>query len=747
MPARAQRLWLLSLLLLAAAAAGLSPKLEVTQGDILELTLINDIPPSVPNVAGGISIHFHGFNMRGAPWFDGVAYIETCPVAPGASFKYRFQVNEMPGTYFWHGHTGADRGDGLAGLVIVHPRKGDTLPVAVQYDEERTLFLSDWWHTSSAALAMPLNRPFDSARQTNDTGGFAWVNDPQSLLINSRGCYLDCALGPGGSKDPVNCSIPAANYWIGPGRSAQQTWASAVNPGCAHENVTVEAGKTYLFRIINSASLPYQTVCFEGHDVTIVAADAVPVKPIAASKFKGCIDINSGQRYDVLLTANKAAGNYWIATSVQFRPGSPSGYAVLRYKGAAEALPTTPLPQPGSVTPWTVEQEAQIVMNSQLKNYTNKGVAGGVFREAISQACPLARLPACRSVGWLAVLRPCTLQTAEPCNARWRWCPINPHLLQVPNATVSLLLNITQPLMEQTGQIRWALNNVAGQVRAGAVCVQARGLCRCWGRAPPGTELCARCLPLPAQLASSFQGRGSQPTMPLQRLSPRLPQNPAPCKPLLDLVYDDPRWVQKNVVPSKDYLQSGFNSSALGTQLTHDGKGKVDVFLTTPGKANPPPVYPTAGTHLIPLKKGEVADMVLQNLNANANNGDYRGEAGTNRTAQEQHPFHLHGHHFWLLGSGLGVYDPVANASSLNTANPPLRDTATLPQGGWVVLRFRADNPGYMGQMLMLAEALDDLPRRPAGLPRCPSTCFSNAAPWKHSYVRKEWGSTGYEIP
>ncbi len=28
--------------------------------------------------------------------------------------------------------------------------------------------------------------------------------------------------------------------------------------GCSHENITVEAGKTYLLRIINSASLTYQ---------------------------------------------------------------------------------------------------------------------------------------------------------------------------------------------------------------------------------------------------------------------------------------------------------------------------------------------------------------------------------------------------------------------------------------------------------------------------------------------------------
>jgi len=33
---------------------------------------------------------------------------------------------------------------------------------------------------------------------------------------------------------------------------------------------------------------------------------------------------------------------------------------------------------------------------------------------------------------------------------------------QMPDATLSMLLNITQPLMNQTGQLRWAINNVAG---------------------------------------------------------------------------------------------------------------------------------------------------------------------------------------------------------------------------------------------------------------------------------------------
>ena len=58
------------------------------------------------------------------------------------------------------------------------------------------------------------------------------------------------------------------------------------------------------------------------------------------------------------------------------------------------------------------------------------------------------------------------------------------------------------------------------------------------------------------------------------------------------------------------------------------------------------------------------------------------------------HPVHLHGHDFWILGRGSGVFDPVKNFTSLNFNNPPRRDVTFLPAGGWVVLAFEADNPG-----------------------------------------------------
>lgn len=57
--------------------------------------------------------------------------------------------------------------------------------------------------------------------------------------------------------------------------------------------MTVEAGKTYRIRMINAGSLVFFTVCFAGHNVTIIAADSFPVTPLSVS----CVDINLGQRY------------------------------------------------------------------------------------------------------------------------------------------------------------------------------------------------------------------------------------------------------------------------------------------------------------------------------------------------------------------------------------------------------------------------------------------------------------------
>jgi len=61
-------------------------------------------------------------------------------------------------------------------------------------------------------------------------------------------------------------------------------------------------------------------------------------------------------------------------------------------------------------------------------------------------------------------------------------------------------------------------------------------------------------------------------------------------------------------------------------------------------------------------------------------------------TATVPHPIHLHGHDFYILGQGTGTYD--ADTTSLSLTNPPRRDVAMLPGGGYLVIAFVTDNPG-----------------------------------------------------
>ncbi|KAI0400497.1 multicopper oxidase [Xylaria palmicola] len=56
------------------------------------------------------------------------------------------------------------------------------------------------------------------------------------------------------------------------------------------------------------------------------------------------------------------------------------------------------------------------------------------------------------------------------------------------------------------------------------------------------------------------------------------------------------------------------------------------------------------------------------------------------------HPFHLHGHDFYILAQV-----PMAtfsDSSELNLSNPPRRDVAMLPATGFLAIAFQNDNPG-----------------------------------------------------
>ncbi|KAH8376771.1 hypothetical protein KR093_001265, partial [Drosophila rubida] len=73
-------------------------------------------------------------------------------------------------------------------------------------------------------------------------------------------------------------------------------------------------------------------------------------------------------------------------------------------------------------------------------------------------------------------------------------------------------------------------------------------------------------------------------------------------------------------------------------------------------------------------------------------------------TFYANHPFHLHGNAFRVIGlERLGENVTIEMVKQLdqfkllkrNFVNPPVKDTVTVPDGGYTIIRFEAYNPGY----------------------------------------------------
>ncbi|XP_057781577.1 laccase-14-like [Salvia miltiorrhiza] len=67
---------------------------------------------------------------------------------------------------------------------------------------------------------------------------------------------------------------------------------------------------------------------------------------------------------------------------------------------------------------------------------------------------------------------------------------------------------------------------------------------------------------------------------------------------------------------------------------------------------------------------------------------------GTNLGGGVEHPMHLHGYSFYVVGSGSGNFDGRRDPADYNLVDPPLMDQITVPRNGWTAIRFKANNPG-----------------------------------------------------
>lgn len=109
------------------------PEIRVTEGDTVEVVVTNKL-------SEGTSIHWHGLHIPNDQ--DGVSGVTQDPIAPGATYTYRFTAPHA-GTFMYHAHgpksvEQIDRG--LYAPLIIDPAGGETLRV----DKEVTLTIGNW---------------------------------------------------------------------------------------------------------------------------------------------------------------------------------------------------------------------------------------------------------------------------------------------------------------------------------------------------------------------------------------------------------------------------------------------------------------------------------------------------------------------------------------------------------------------------------------------------------------------------
>lgn len=85
------------------------------------------------------------------------------------------------------------------------------------------------------------------------------------------------------------------------------------------------------------------------------------------------------------------------------------------------------------------------------------------------------------------------------------------------------------------------------------------------------------------------------------------------------------------------------------------------------------------GTKLLAVPYGTELEIVFQ---------------GTSFLNAENHPIHVHGHNFFVVGTGFGNFDVARDPAKYNLVDPAERNTVAVPTGGWAAIRIRADNPG-----------------------------------------------------
>jgi CopA family copper-resistance protein len=275
-----------------------APTLYFTEGDTAIIRVHNKMKHET-------SVHWHGILLPNAE--DGVPYLTTSPIKPGATHTFTFPLIQS-GTYWYHSHTMLQEQSGLYGSIVI---KRPDEPVM----KELVLVLSDWTDENPHQVHRYLKK------------GAEWYSIKKGAVQS----YGE-AIAAGYLKDKLKqewmrmTPMDVADVYYN---------AFLINGKDRSFFKDAKPGEIIKLRIINGSSSTYFTVQFAGGQMQVAAADGINVMPLMVDK----IELATAETYDVLIQMPEDSNAYeFRATSWDI-----TGYgSIVLGKGDEVKAPTLP---------------------------------------------------------------------------------------------------------------------------------------------------------------------------------------------------------------------------------------------------------------------------------------------------------------------------------------------------------------------------------------------------------------------
>ena len=289
-----------------------APTLRWREGDTVALRVNNSLHEMT-------SLHWHGILLPAD--MDGVPGLSFHGIAPGASYLYRFPVQQA-GTYWYHAHSSLQEAQGVYGAIVIDPREPD----GIAADREHVVLLSDWSDEDPHAIQRKLLIESDIYNRHRRTVGDLLRDakrDGWPATRADRAMWGRMRMSP---TDLADVGAPTYTY-LANGHAPDANWTALF-----------ARGERVRLRFVNGSAMTYFDVRIPGLKMTVVAADGQRVHPVTVDEFR----IAVAETLDVVVEPQDQA--YTIFAQAMDRGGYARATLAPRYGLSAPVPPLDPRP-------------------------------------------------------------------------------------------------------------------------------------------------------------------------------------------------------------------------------------------------------------------------------------------------------------------------------------------------------------------------------------------------------------------